>query len=275
MITSSAEAGGRGKRGIVMAGLKTGRGGTSLVETATNKIRDRILDLTLAPGSQLDEAVLRDKLNISRTPAREALSRLVTEGLVENNAARGFFVRQIDLRETAHFFNVYILVERAAAGLCRFSNRQFVEDMRAIQKEHAAAVIDNRFLDITRFNAAFHTRIASATENRFFYDFSVRTHNFARRLAFFVYAYESDDRSYFEGQQDNIVSEHDSIIDSIEARDRDALVDLVTSHAERLRRRIANFVQGKPVSELASISNSARAPGAKFSARPTGPEEDA
>lgn len=238
-----------------MANDKAGRSGASLVEIATDKIRDRILDLRLAPGSQLDEAVLRDKLDVSRTPAREALSRLVTEGLVENNATRGFYVRQLDLRETAHFFNAYMLVERSAACLCRFSNSGFADDLRKIQAAHAAAVIQNKFLDITRHNAAFHTRIAEATENRFLFDFSVRTHNFARRLAFFVYAYESDDEGYFVGQQDKIVNEHDLIIECVERGDRDELLEIISRHAERLRNRIANFVKGDNFANLDTITD--------------------
>ncbi len=45
-----------------------------LALSATNTIRDRILDFTLSPGMQLDELILRDRLGISRTPAREALN---------------------------------------------------------------------------------------------------------------------------------------------------------------------------------------------------------
>lgn len=231
------------------------KGGPSLVEIATNKIRDRILDLTLAPGSQLDEGVLRDKLNISRTPAREALSRLVAEGLVESSATRGFFVRQLDLHETAHFFNMYLLIDRSAASLCRFTHKNFVADMRAIQQQHAAAVASNRFLDITRHNAEFHTRIAAATENRFLLDFSVRIHNFARRLAYYVYAYESDNEHYFKDQQGKIINEHDMIIAAIEKGERDEVVDLITRHAVRLRRRIANFVEGNTFSDLYNITD--------------------
>jgi DNA-binding GntR family transcriptional regulator len=214
----------------------------SLVDIATEKIRDRILDLTLAPGSQIDETFLRDKLGISRTPAREALSRLVTEGLVDN--ARGFFVRPLDLRETAQFFDAYMIVERGSAMLCKFSNPSFVEDLHAIQRKHSHAVATDAFLDITRHNADFHLRIAQATENSFLFEHAIRIHNLARRLAFFVYANESENEDLFKSQQDSVVNEHDEMIACIERADRRGLVAITTGHSERLRARIADYVTG-------------------------------
>jgi len=221
---------------------KTGR--PTLVDIASEKIRDRILDLTLAPGTQIDEAFLREQLGISRTPAREALSRLVTEGLVEN--ARGFFVRPLDLRETAQFFDAYMIVERSSATLCRFANANLVDDLTTIQKKHRTSVSADAFLDITKHNADFHLRIARATENEFLYEYAIRIHNLARRLAFFVYAHESEDTAYFKDQQDSVVNEHDGMIDCIARADRPGLVAVTVDHAERLRTRIASHVAGSP-----------------------------
>lgn len=231
---------------------KTG-GRPSLVDLATEKIRDRILDLTLSPGSQINENVLKHRLGISRTPAREALSRLVTEGLVEN--ARGFFVSPLDLRETAQFYDAYIIVERSSAVLCRFANSGFARDLRDIQKRLSRSIEKNAFLDITKHNADFHLRFAEATENSFVYEHAVRIHNLARRLAFFVYANESDDESYFRTQQDAVVSEHEQMIACVEEADREGLVTMTATHAGRVRVRIANFIAGHPPETFANIVN--------------------
>lgn len=228
----------------------------SLVDIATEKIRDRILDLTLSPGSQIDEIFLRDELGISRTPAREALSRLVTEGLVDN--ARGFFVRPLDLRETAQFFDAYMIVERGSAMLCKFSNPAFAADLTAIQNEHREAVATDAFLNITRHNADFHLRIARATENGFLFEHALRIHNFARRLAFFVYANESENQDVFKDQQENVVNEHDEMIACIERADRAGLVAITADHSERLRARIASYVTGSPPGSFETIIENRR-----------------
>ena len=169
---------------------------------------------------------------------------MVTEGLVEN--ARGFFVRALDLRETAQFFDAYMIVERSSAVLCKFSNAGFVGDLTAIQEKLGRSVQANAFLDLTKHNADFHLRIARATENSFLFEHAIRIHNLARRLAFFVYANESENEAIFRDQQDNVVKEHGEMIACIERSDRAKLIEITTNHSERLRVRVANYVAGSP-----------------------------
>ena len=217
----------------------------SLALAATGTIRDRILDLTLPPGMQLDEAILRDKLGVSRTPAREALNRLATEGLVETRANRGFFVRALDLADTARFFDAYIVSERSSAYFCRFRNANLVDDLGRIQSEHERAIKRGRFLDVAQHNASFHVRIAEATENSYLADFSIRLHNLGRRLAYFVYHNEAVDHDLLETQQRHIVSEHHRIIASIRSADREGLLREMTGHADRFQNRISRFVSAQ------------------------------
>jgi DNA-binding GntR family transcriptional regulator len=215
-----------------------------LAVIATNLIRDRILELLLAPSMQLDETILRDQLGISRTPAREALNRLVAEGLVETRANKGFYVAPLDLQDTARFFDAYCIAERAIGVLCRFGHPGFVDDLICIQKEHGKAVSANEFLEITRYNAQFHTRIAEATENKFIIELSRRVHNYSRRLVYLVYQVEADDFKYFEGQQAKVVEEHETMIDAVRTRDRSRLIEILTSHSERFRSRITRYIGG-------------------------------
>lgn len=235
---------------------KSGAGITgSLAVVATATIRDRILDLTLPPGMQLDEAILRDKLGISRTPAREALNRLVTEGLVETRANRGFFVRALDLADTAQFFDAYVVSERSSAHFLRFGNAGLVDDLERIQAAHEKAIRRDRFLDVSHRNAQFHVRIAEASENPHLVDFANRLHNLGRRLAYFVYANEAIDRAFLETQQRHIVDEHHRIIAAIRAGDRERLIGEMGGHANRFRRRIGHFVtaQGRVEFELSGV----------------------
>ena len=65
----------------------------SLNERAYRRINELIISLRLAPGSQVDERTLAERLGIGRTPIREALFRLAAEGLVETIPKRGFFIK--------------------------------------------------------------------------------------------------------------------------------------------------------------------------------------
>lgn len=234
------------RRRTPMSGKPAAQSGSSLAAAATERIRDRILDLTLKPGMQLDEALLRRKLGISRTPAREALNRLSTEGLVEMRASRGFFVRSLDLGDIAGFFDAYLVAERSTGYLCRFSHPGLCEDLAGIQALHTQAIAAGNFLEISRQNAAFHLRIAAATENPHIVDFASRLHNLARRLAVFVYTAESEQGGRLAEQQRHIVREHLAIIAALRAGDRGMLLDRLSSHAGRFQQRISRFVGGEP-----------------------------
>ena len=89
----------------------------SLSERAYCRLRDMILMGQLAPNTSLQERRLAEALNISRTPIREALSRLESEGLIIRQAGRFPVVREWTVQEYIEILNVRRLLEMEAAGL--------------------------------------------------------------------------------------------------------------------------------------------------------------
>jgi len=90
---------------------------TSLADKAYHEIRGLIVSLELAPGAVIDERELIERLEIGRTPVREALRRLSHEGLVEVYPRRGMFVTGVDVRELARLSEVREVLEPEAARL--------------------------------------------------------------------------------------------------------------------------------------------------------------
>src|SRR5439155_11116272 len=80
-------------------------------------IRERILSGELPGGSRLPQNSLAEELGVSRTPLREALRRLSTEGLVVLEANRGATVAQHDLSDMLHAWRARLVLEPAAARL--------------------------------------------------------------------------------------------------------------------------------------------------------------
>ncbi len=215
---------------------------SSLTERAVSTIRDRILDLTLAPGSRIDERLLMERFKLSRTPAREALNRLAAEGLVDIEANKGAFVCAIDVSQVNRFFDAYHAAERLVGYLCILSAPGLADHMERIHTDHQAAVNERRFLDVAQLNAAFHLAMAEATGNEYVADFSGRLHNHAQRLAYLIYCREAEERDFLQTQQSLIIDEHAEIIEAIRRGDRDALIEALTKHARRFQDRIARFV---------------------------------
>ena len=84
-------------------------------DRAYSTLREEILEGVLAPGAVLGEVEQSARLGISRTPLREAVSRLVADGLAEPSAGRGVMVTAVSLSEARQLFDLRIALEVLAA----------------------------------------------------------------------------------------------------------------------------------------------------------------
>ena len=86
-------------------------------DRAYSLLRDEILEWQLAPGTILGEVEQATRLGISRTPLREALARLVADGLVETQTGRGLVVADASVDSVSELFELRIALEVEAAAL--------------------------------------------------------------------------------------------------------------------------------------------------------------
>ncbi|WP_317853887.1 GntR family transcriptional regulator [Chakrabartyella piscis] len=84
---------------------------TSLKLEAYNAIRKRIMDCTYAPGTILNEDALTEEFNVSRTPIRDAISRLEQEGIVIILPKKGVMVSELSISQLNSIFEIRILFE--------------------------------------------------------------------------------------------------------------------------------------------------------------------
>jgi DNA-binding GntR family transcriptional regulator len=227
------------------------RRGASQTEAAVDLIRLKIIDMSLEPGSKLDEPLLRNHFKLGRTPAREAISRLVAEGLVTIFPNRGgMFVRGLDLIEIGEVMMAYQLVESVLAQLCRFEDQNLVTDLEEIQARYAHEVRKKSFLGITSVNEEFHLRMHRSIGNALFYEFALSTHRHVRRLLVLIYKIENTERNVLESQMEINISEHVGIIDAIRHGDRAKLNQLLPAHAQQAQTRLTRILSEKRVPPL-------------------------
>lgn len=102
-------------------------------EEAYLRIRERIVCLEMPPGSVVNEARLREELDIGRTPIREALQRLAQENLVRCIPHRGTFVTDVNITDLARITEVRVVLEGHAARLsaerCGLSDTGAINDL--------------------------------------------------------------------------------------------------------------------------------------------------
>ena len=111
------------------------------VGTVYDILKHEILDLTMQPGSPIDEVKLTERFSMSRTPIREALVKLASEGLVVTLPNRSTVVAPIDFQNLAHFFDALTLMYRVTTRLAA-TNRTDNEllRIRELQKSYEDAV---------------------------------------------------------------------------------------------------------------------------------------
>ncbi len=223
----------------------------SLTDRATKTVRDHILDLTLAPGMTLDERNLLERFEFGRTPMREAMNRLIVEGLVVPRGVRGVQVAPLIVESTIELFDAYVLSERMVASVLDFDYPDLVEDIEQLHAQYLQNLDRTKLLQVTELNALFHGKLAAATRNAYIEAYSYKLHNLARRLSYFIYKREADAESetttvLFEKPR----NDHEKIINTIKNSNRDELVKLLTNHAIFFRTRLARIISEDHSAEI-------------------------
>ena len=208
------------------------------VQTVYEQLRSAIVDLELPPGSPLDEVRLSQQFAMSRTPIREALVRLVGDGLVTTLPNRSTVVAPIDFEKLPVYFEALTLMYRVttrAAALRRTPEQ--MAPIRAAQAEYVKAVERNDAVGMISTNRNFHLAIAEAGGNAYFTSWFSRLLDEGRRLLRLYYYASFDDhlpRKY--------VDEHGAMIKAIEAGDAERCDELAAEHAAQIVRQIQSYI---------------------------------
>jgi len=224
--------------------LRPERSGASLVEHAYRAIRQRILDNVWAPGYQALEQALALELGMSRTPVREALIRLQTEGLVEVVPRHGMRVLPVSPSDMQEIYEILTSLEAMAAELVarrRPSAAELAPLERASRDMEKALKKDD--LDAwAEADERYHRQLIELCGNR--------------KLAGIVYNYW--DRAHrarmftlrLRPKPVNSTREHLAVVEAIRRGDAIAARDLHRAHRERGSRELTEILQRCRLSQV-------------------------
>jgi DNA-binding GntR family transcriptional regulator len=195
----------------------------NLHDTVVAQLRDIIVEGMLAPGARIAERQLCESLGISRTPLREALKVLASEGLVELLPNRGARVASLDGRDIENMFQVMGALEALAGTLaCAHIGDAEIAEIAALHYEMLAQYMRRDLPGYFRLNQAIHAAIVAAARNPIlaatYQSLAVRI----RRARYF--ANLSDERWR------HAVEEHESILQALQARDGPRLARVLGEH---------------------------------------------
>jgi len=192
--------------------------------------------------SELSEPILARELGISRTPIREAIRQLETEGLLEQRPRRGTFVRRPDRQELDEIYQVRLLLEPFAAGeaaqlldaaaLAKIGEslagmRDMIEQSRAADRESQR----DRLLQTHAFHdTAFHEGIVRAANNRRIVKIVADANILALAMSF-----PKDSPRGALPSMERAFREHKRIFQALKRRDPQAARRAMTDHLTRVR----------------------------------------
>ena len=207
------------------------------------EVREDIIGLRLQPGADLDEASLEERFGVSRTPVREALIRLASEGLIFLLPNRGARVSHIDISDIPQLFE--------ALDLCQRATIRWAAERRSPGDVAELRLMNAQFLDAAQngdsdrmgeANKQFHMIIGRASGNRYFESLYSSLLTVSLRLARTAFAYAPRTDEAHEGYYMEVVRQHDLMIGAIENKNAEEAETLARIHTELFRERINRYL---------------------------------
>lgn len=188
-------------------------------------IRDLILRTELKPGQVLSESAMSARLQVGRTPLRDALRLLSHDGLVVIEPRRGTMVAPLTISDLEAIFEVRIAIESVIADAA--AARVSAPDIADIERLAEQAAANTSAESDTGLDEQLHAKVAAISRNRFLVDFHKRLRDESLRFRFLTSSgidTKDDQSAFFLG-----------VRDSLAARDRERLSGLLVAHVDEFR----------------------------------------
>jgi len=210
----------------------------SLHHEVAATLREQIFAGLYAPGSFLDELVLCERLQISRTPLREALKVLTAEGLLRHEPRRGCFISEVTEKDLDDIFPVIALLE----GRCAFEAARHATDadlaalatLHERLNSHAQA---GRINDYYNTNLAIHEAIITLADNRWL-AMAIADLRKILKLA-------RSQQLHAPGRLAQSLSEHMAVFAALKARDSDGADAAMRTHLTRQREALRELARNQ------------------------------
>jgi DNA-binding GntR family transcriptional regulator len=206
-------------------------------------IKEAIVAVHLRPGQRLRSEEIAQAVNASRTPVREALSRLAQEGLVERESGWGYVIKHVSVKDVLDLFNVREALEVEAAR----EVAPHLDDHIIAELVHLNAIAEQLFSDgdvegFLRQNRQFHETLARATGNRLLQQMLGSIHDRVRQVGTLLV-------ELHEPRLKELLLENRRIVSAIRKKDPSALECAVRHHIRRGREHVMRLITAPSAGE--------------------------
>ncbi|MEX3815917.1 GntR family transcriptional regulator [Paraburkholderia sp. BR13439] len=213
------------------------------------ELRKQILTLQLKPGAPLDEVSLAAQFGLSRSPVRDALARLISEGLVTILPNRTTLVTPFEIEEFPKYISALDLIQRAVTRLA--AQHRTDADLARIQKAddvYMQAVDSGDFQAMSETNKALHMAIAHAANNPYFVGYYERLLGEGQRLLHLHFDYTVTSQTATKLGRD-----HAELIGAIARKDAEAAERLAHEHTMLFQKRFLDYMRQNMTESIALL----------------------
>jgi DNA-binding GntR family transcriptional regulator len=225
----------RGRNGIAVADvIDISR--MALHDQVVLRLRAMLVEGRIPPGAKLNERVLAEQLRVSRTPLREAIKLLATEGLVDLLPNRGAVAVRLTEHDVLHSFEVLSELEALSGELAaqRITQPE-LDEISALHFEMKAAFTRRDLPGYYHLNAKIHNAINAAAQNPVLAGAYQRINARVQSLRFRT--------NQDEAKWQRAMKEHDLMIDALAAHDARALRGVLVEHLQRKRDTVLELMR--------------------------------
>lgn len=208
-------------------------GSRLLRDTVYEQLRADLISCALAPGTEIREAELAARFDMSKSPVRDALMRLEREGLVITLPRQGYRVAPVSLTDVLDMFQLRAALERACVErIVTYASQEQLDGLNAFRHFDASAW-DGGFI---AYNRAFHRRLAQLGANTRMRDQLIDLIDLMERAVFMSL------NNVKKGDPQPLVGEHGDIIDALQARALKRAQRLVEQHIVAAGKRVSSAI---------------------------------
>lgn len=214
----------------------------NLSEQIANQLRDMIVQNQLKPGERIREREICKRLYVSRTPLREALRVLASEGLIDLIPNCGAVIASPTAEEVADMLQVLGALEAfAGERACNLITDQEVNDIKALHHLMLAAYLHGDRLQYFKLNQSIHLAIVRAAHSE-----TLLSYHSQLNARLYRIRYQSNLRNELWG---SAVEEHNELLDALEKRDGKKLPKLLREHLKSTWEKVSDLIEDHEMEE--------------------------
>lgn len=207
----------------------------TLHDEVLERLRDMIIEGRLEPGQRINEGQVGALLGVSRTPLREAIKTLASEGLVEILPAKGAVVRRFSARDLYQVLEVLKSLEQLGGRIaCAQAPDETIEAIHALHRRMLEFYAARERLEYFKLNQAIHSAIVAASGNQVLVEMHATLQSRIKRLRFIG----NEGPEKWAGA----VAEHEAMMAALSKRDADALSAAIGKHMDSTLTRVRDVL---------------------------------